>query len=459
MTPRGHLRLPPLLVVAVCLFLLPQAAQAQLTWNDLNNYPQALCNDFTRAGYFMRTGFEPKKWVIFLESGGLCYSSETCNRRFFLSEVRSRFEQDSGSSFQPYGNFDVGEAWNNTLRDLPPDQQRQRAPDVLSTLMTSMKCVQNKTSYFPRGFSIEGRDIMDRNCFYNPLFCNHSQVVIPYCSSDVWLGNETDDTRNDTAAESECDCFDYDCFKFKPERESLQFTFRGKIIYQSVIQDLLHCLEDADEVVLVGSSAGGLGVINHASWTREQLPSTVKLRVIFDSSWFINFQGSIYTIFDGTQSQTESDESSANAATLLSIIESHNACADVHLGYPCCVSAHCVLPDPRYYPQENVSTFGLISLYDVFLLAPAVSGLSSIEDNDVNTLGYAIDFLRTVGEYGGAMNNTIAETGSQADHLSFYVTQCTQHIYLATSSLWGEAGASVFGDSSVELESDLGLFT
>ena len=156
--------------------------------------------------------------------------------------MRSRFEQGSGSSFEPYGKFDVAEAWNNTLRDLPPDQQKQRAPEVLSTLM----------SYFPRGFSIEGRDIMDRNCLYNPLFCNHSQVVIPYCSSDVWLGSEMDDTRNDTAAESECDCFDYDCFKFKPERESLQFTFRGKIIYQSVIQDLLHRLEDADEVVLVG---------------------------------------------------------------------------------------------------------------------------------------------------------------------------------------------------------------
>ena len=77
----------------------------------------------------------------------------------------------------------------------------------------------------------------------------------------------------------------------------------------------------------------------------------------------------------------------------------------------------------------------------------------------MNSLGYAIDFLRTVGEYGGTMNNTIAETESQADHFSFYVTQCFQHIYLATSSLWGPAGASVFGDSSVKLESDLGLFT
>ena len=34
--------------------------------------------------------------------------------------------------------------------------------------------------------------------------------------------------------------------------------------------------------------------------------------------------------------------------------------------------------------------------------------------------------------------------------LSYYVTQCFQHTYLATSTLWGEDGRSVFGSNPVE---------
>ena len=48
---------------------------------------QAVCNDFTRAGFFIRRNESSDKWIIFLESGSMCYSSETCNRRFFRREV------------------------------------------------------------------------------------------------------------------------------------------------------------------------------------------------------------------------------------------------------------------------------------------------------------------------------------------------------------------------------------
>ena len=34
--------------------------------------------------------------------------------------------------------------------------------------------------------------------------------------------------------------------------------------------------------------------------------------------------------------------------------------------------------------------------------------------------------------------------------LSYYVTQCFQHAYLATSTLWGEEGQSVFGSNLAE---------
>lgn len=56
-----------------------------LEWHDAEN-PRAICNDFSRAGFFVRR-VNSTKWVIFLESGGLCYSSATCNRRYLDRRV------------------------------------------------------------------------------------------------------------------------------------------------------------------------------------------------------------------------------------------------------------------------------------------------------------------------------------------------------------------------------------
>ena len=175
----------------------------RLEWFDVSD-SSALCNDFTRAGFFLRRANASDKWIIFLESGGLCYSNDTCNRRFFLSEVSDRFNHPA-DSFEPYGNFDPAEAWNETVVS-----GREAAVDVVSPYMTSMRCFENKTDYFPQGFSVDGTDILDQDCEENPLFCDFNHVVVPYCSSDVWLGTEVDGMRNDTAADGECtQCFDY----------------------------------------------------------------------------------------------------------------------------------------------------------------------------------------------------------------------------------------------------------
>ena len=48
----------------------------------------ALCNDYTQAGFFIRQNQSSRDWVVFLESGGLCYDTESCNRRFFARQVR-----------------------------------------------------------------------------------------------------------------------------------------------------------------------------------------------------------------------------------------------------------------------------------------------------------------------------------------------------------------------------------
>lgn len=83
---RGSALLAGLCVAAlagVCL------AQDRMQW-VLSSSPDALCNDFTRAGFFVRRNTSSDRWVIFLESGSLCFTSATCNRRFFRNEVSFR---------------------------------------------------------------------------------------------------------------------------------------------------------------------------------------------------------------------------------------------------------------------------------------------------------------------------------------------------------------------------------
>ena len=133
---------------------------------------------------------------------------------------------------------------------------------------------------------LTGTDILDRDPLKNKLFPSHNHVIIPYCSSDLWLGNET--------GGEECSCFNFTCNNFNPTSEGLgQFTFRGMRIFKSVFRQLTddYGLRVATELVLAGSSVGGVGVVNNAKWVREQLGVGTELLVLFDSAWFVNFQG------------------------------------------------------------------------------------------------------------------------------------------------------------------------
>ena len=357
--------------------------------------------------------------------------------------------QDPDLDVPPFGSFDPVSAFTD-LQDGQTPVNR-----IVNPLMSSVQCYADREDIFESGeIVVEGRDILSQDPTTNPRFSSYNLVLIPYCSSDVWLGEETDG--------SELNCTDYYSSGFDPASERLQFTFRGRTIFQSVIGELSALgLDSADQVLLSGSSAGGLGAVNNALWFSKQLSSSSTLRVMFDSSYFINFQGNIFRLFDGTISQDQSD---ANSDTrLLDIVTNDPACSNTSLGYPCCISAHCVMTlrdddgTLLYYP-EDVPTLGIFGLYDVFLLAPALQGLAAVRDAGSGTIGVALDFIRIVSEYGGAMNTTLEATINGANFFSSYVTQCFQHIYLATSTLIGSEESSLLGNSGVAFTQSVASF-
>jgi hypothetical protein len=100
-----------------------------------SEYPEALCNDGTSAGYYYVEGSHPGRAIIYLMGGGLCYDEQTCASR-----------SDSLKS---------NKYWTNSKH------------------------------------MSEG--LFNRDCHINPYFCNATIVFVPYCSSDTWVGDRDAD--------------------------------------------------------------------------------------------------------------------------------------------------------------------------------------------------------------------------------------------------------------------------
>lgn len=243
--------------------------------------------------------------------------------------------RETTDNVNPFGTFDP-----TRLYDCLISTNREYS-EFVNPLMTSMQCLDR--GLFGENFTVKGQDLLDTDPEENPDFSGHNHVLIPYCSSDLWLASDV------SVGQPECDCSDVDCFNYMPNSPALQFAFRGKIIFQSIFQQLMgnFGMNSASEIILGGSSAGGLGAANLAQWVQSAKPPSTELMVLLDSSWFIDFQDGILMIFDGTTrmnpEQPRSGIEIENMMRLFGILRSHPSCNDRELGYPCCVSPYCVM--------------------------------------------------------------------------------------------------------------------
>lgn len=442
----------PKLIIGLLTTVIFSAVKCNMEWNTIKNR-NALCNDFTPAGFFVDVNPSNDRWLIFLESGGGCYSNTSCITRYFRDSFRSN------SLYQGFdGQFNASKAKSAGLQF---DQ-------IVSPLVTSMLTFSN-TPYFPTArLRITGLGVLDRNCSLNPVYCMYNHVVIPYCSSDFWIAdgptplncdipsNMYDACYNDTTGET-CKKIGGRFYEkcFLANHSGLPFIYRGSVIFRETIQQL--ALSGAVEVVLAGSSAGGVGAINQAKWLYNYLkvygPNS-SLSVIIDSAWFINFQNNIYNNFFGLVNQA-SVQGNDGFLSIVGNNETNVTCNDLSYGSPCCISAHCMLTNSDYYPYTEVPTFAIISLYDVYLLANTLKALPGVSQNMIQTSGF-LPYLQVIDEYGGAMNTSISFTVNRAGKFSYIASECFQHIYFVTSTLWGEG--HVLGTQTVELNEEIGSF-
>ncbi len=132
--------------------------------------------------------------------------------------------------------------------------------------------------------SKNGTGILSPDAAANPDFFTANAVYVEYCSSDNWAGHRaaSADTGN--------------------------FAFYGKDIVAAVLEDLSKAenLGEAQEALLVGSSAGGLGVLANADALQARLPKA-RVRAVNDAGWVADILAFAPAGGSGQPSYTEFD--------------------------------------------------------------------------------------------------------------------------------------------------------
>ena len=328
--------------VVFLLFIFSFSCLGVLLREELTSDVQksAVCNDGSNAIYFIeRTA--SSKWVIFLESGGACFDYYSCTERIHKQPYLT------GSKLYP--SFVYGE-------------------DILSS---------NEANNFAYDFN---------------------KVLIPYCSSDLWLGNST--------------------VTMAGNNNKLEISFKGYQIFSSVLKDLdLLGLKNSSEILLAGSSAGGIGVINQADFINRNYQA--KVSVLADSSWFINYNN----LLSGDDMKGFMQQ--INAVVL-------HQCMDRTYDYPCCLSIFCMVT--RGYFPSDVQLFALISRNDVYLLSKGI-----IAPEKLTSLTKTTKIVTDMLSFGGEISHSVGLTKT-LKNVHTIVTACIQHTFLATSSLWTPGG-------------------
>jgi len=126
----------------------------------------------------------------------------------------------------------------------------------------SERCLQEKVGKCTTGVGTrQQKGILSDNPHENPPFHDYYKVWVHYCSSDLFIGNRTVEMKQGT------------------------FYFRGQQIMDALIRSLdVHVgISRARNVVLTGTSAGGIGTVFNCNQLQALLPD-VSVRCIPDGA-------------------------------------------------------------------------------------------------------------------------------------------------------------------------------
>lgn len=206
-----------MLAQARCLVSLLVLAVGQMPTPPLeltmlgDNSPK--CLDGSGTGYYLKRSKNPEstEWVVFLEGGSMCFGEADCS---------GRKTSNLGSS-----NY-----WNKTLS----------------------------------GERSGGTSLLSDDSLLNPNFHHFNHLYVPYCSGDVFVGQQAAATNPFDNSSSET------------------FFFQGFDLLTNITERLLL---NASKVLLTGCSAGAIGNFFVADYFTETLSKAV-VKAAPSAGWF-----------------------------------------------------------------------------------------------------------------------------------------------------------------------------
>ena len=196
---------------------------------DDNEVGGPACLDGSPYGYYLRQGTDRRKFVIELSGGGWCYSEALCYLR-----AQDKGENSKGSS--------LGWPRNRTMNE----------------------------------------GLLTTDPVQNSLFHNATHIFLDYCDGASFSGGRSKPWNvSGVELPSQHPLLPGVAPKRIPANSTV--TFRGRANFAAVIARLRarHGLDDAEEIVLTGGSAGGLSTILHVDRLRSLLkPDSSGVRIV-----------------------------------------------------------------------------------------------------------------------------------------------------------------------------------
>lgn len=179
----------------------------------------------------------------------------------------------SGYYYEPSSKVEDGTKWAIYLQGGGECDNEAACKYQLTTSLGSSK-------YFPQSY--EGSSswyLASGYCPYNPEFCGWNHVNVPYCSQDLHTGQVTEASNS-----------------------TWGLYFAGHLILAAVLDELAakYNFNGATEIILLGVSAGGIGVWPNVDYIKERVP---KARVTAATIAGFYFDA---TFYEGTNHTTNS---------------------------------------------------------------------------------------------------------------------------------------------------------
>lgn len=216
---------------------------------DSSRYPYATCNDGSPGTFYIREGrgVDKDKWIVHLEGGAWCTDGTTCLQRW-CGEQGIYDASKMSSDWDPYdhanGGVSVPSYAANSDLALTKDIQGIFAQDVA-----------------------------------NNHFKDWTHVYVHYCSSDRWMGRQSNVSYTTNLNQS----FELDN-RGHTILTAVRRVLRGQKPHETDNGQKIPDIDTATHVIFSGTSAGAAGALYNADWFFSTLPQTQQHFLVLDGA-------------------------------------------------------------------------------------------------------------------------------------------------------------------------------